>query len=67
MKKQDSPFDQTTLNPVTMLGDWMLMRTPRLYPPRPPAPKVGWFDGLLLMIPDKLLPSRDGWYGRLYG
>ena len=33
----------------------------------PPPPKPGLFDGLLLMIPDWALPSRDGWYGRMYG
>ena len=33
----------------------------------PPPPKPGLFDGLLLMIPDWALPSRDSWYGRMYG
>ena len=34
---------------------------------RPPNPKPGLFDPFFLAIPDWMLPSREGWYGRLYG
>ena len=42
----------------------------RTSPPPPPPQKPnqpGFFDPFLLAIPDWMLPSRDGWYGRLYG
>ena len=66
---QGPPFDFDTLNENTMGGDILSGRTPRGRTPRvvPKPPQPGWLDPLLLMIPDKLLPSRDGWYGRLYG
>ena len=66
---QGPPFNFETLNENTMGGDILLGRTPRVRRPRvvPPPPKPGFLDPLLLMIPDWMLPSRSGWYGRMYG
>ena len=63
------PFDFETLSDNTMGGDIQSWRTPRVRRPRvvPPPPKPGFLDPLLLMIPDWMLPSRSGWYGRMYG
>ena len=42
-------------------------RPPPPPPPKPHPTQPGFFDPFLLAIPDWMLPSRDGWYGRMWG